>query len=268
MKRIFRIINPNLFHRFIYYGNEFDLSISIKLIELFMIFGDFFRITPKTRKIKVRNKQGVLYSNPGMFKKTIFYVGNWLLVAAGCMLVYLYYPLGKAIVMYEWSQNSQKENVATNIPLPTPTPQPGFNITIPKILANSEIVADVSPFKREEYLKVLENDVVAQATGSDKPGLGPGKMTYIFAHSTTQSLDMLRKNSVFYLLGELKNDDIIFINKDGVVYTYIVYKQEVVKATQTEYLKYSEPDKEVLILQTCWPIGTNWKRLLVFAKRV
>jgi LPXTG-site transpeptidase (sortase) family protein len=79
---------------------------------------------------------------------------------------------------------------------------------------------------------------------------------------------MLRINSVFYLLGELNNNDIIFIDKNGINYTYKVYKQLVVDANQIQYLKYTETDKEVLILQTCWPIGTNWKRLLVFAQRV
>ena len=32
-------------------------------------------------------------------------------------------------------------------------------------------------------------------------------MTYLFAHSTEQSIQTMRKNSVFYLLGELDKDD-------------------------------------------------------------
>ena len=43
---------------------------------------------------------------------------------------------------------------------------------------------------------------------------------------------------------------------------------KIVTAKEFEYLTYSDSNKEVLILQTCWPIGTNWKRLLVFAQRL
>ena len=34
-----------------------------------------------------------------------------------------------------------------------------------------------------------------------------------------------------------------------------------------KYGVYYHPEKEILILQTCWPIGTDWKRLLVYATR-
>ena len=233
-----------------------------------MILADFFRVTPKSRKVKLAKRKGVLFSNPSVVGKTIFHIGNWLLLIALGYAIYLYYPLGRAITLYFISQNFRKEEVAQEVPtVQTPTTE-GYSLTIPKILASAKIIDNVSPFKRDEYLKVLENEVVAQAAETDAPGSGNGKMTYIFAHSTSEGINMVRKNAVFYLLGELKDGDVIFVNKNGVSYTYIVYMEKVVNASQTEYLKYSEPDKEVLILQTCWPIGTNWKRLLVFAKRV
>ena len=93
-------------------------------------------------------------------------------------------------------------------------------------------------------------------------------MTYIFAHSTQQGWSAVRKNAVFYLLGELKTGDEILVNYHGTSYTYQVYKQVVAPATAIEYLRFTDPNEETLILQTCWPIGTDWKRLLVFAKRV
>ena len=81
---------------------------------------------------------------------------------------------------------------------------------------------------------------------------------------STQNL----KNSVFYLLGELDKDDKILINYQGKIIEYTVYMKKIVTAKEFEYLTYSDSTKEVLILQTCWPIGTNWKRLLVFAQRL
>jgi LPXTG-site transpeptidase (sortase) family protein len=240
-----------------------------------MVFEDFFRVTPKSRKIKLKHKKGILFSNPGLLMKTVFHIGNWLLLIAISYTVYLYFPIGQAVFNYWLSQWTAKPTTITQIPIiPTPTPvavveqQNEYTITIPKILAFSNIVDNVSPFNREEYLKVLESDVVAQAKDTAKPGSGLGKMTYLFAHSTTESLNMLRKNAVFYLLGELNNNDVIFIDKNGKNYTYRVYRQLVVEANQIQYLNYSDPKKELLILQTCWPIGTNWKRLLIFAERV
>ena len=135
-------------------------------------------------------------------------------------------------------------------------------------MAFSKIVEDVSPYDQKQYLKVLEDNVVAQAKDTALPGSGPGKSTYIFAHSTNQGLSMLRKNAVFYLLGELKEGDEVFVVRNGINYTYRVYKQLIVRANQTEFLKYKDPGREVMILQTCWPIGTDWKRLLVFAQLV
>lgn len=237
-----------------------------------MIFEDFFRVTPKRRKVNLKQRRGVLFSNPDLLKKTIFHIGNWLFLLAVGYAVYLYYPLSKAIIKYKLSEDKITEVVQPKIsPAPVVTVTPAmdeYSISIPKILAQAKIVKDVSPYNREEYLKVLEGNVVAQAKDTAEPGSGVGSMTYIFAHSTAQGLDMLRKNAVFYLLGELKNNDDIFISQNGKMFNYKVYKQLVVDANQTEYLKFSEPDKEILILQTCWPIGTNWKRLLILAERV
>jgi len=228
---------------------------------------DFFRVRPKSRRVKLKSKKGVLFSNPGMVKKIIFYSGTWLLLGSLVYAVYLFWPIASSFFRYKTVQKSY-ENL-TAVPTPTVMPDDSdYSITIPRILAFSKIEDGVSPYDRNEYLRVLENNVVAQAKYTDYPGSGKGRMTYIFAHSTSQGLDMVRKNSVFYLLGELKNNDIIFIVKEGKSYTYRVYESKIVAASETEFLKYSDPSREVLILQTCWPIGTDWKRLLVFAELI
>jgi LPXTG-site transpeptidase (sortase) family protein len=233
---------------------------------------DFFRVTPKRRKVKLKRKKGILFSNPGLVRRTIFYTGSWLFVIVLGYAIYLYYPLCKAIFRYKLASREIVPNQVVIIPTPTPIPmleqKQEYSITIPKILAFADIAENVDPFNRDDYLKVLGDGLVAQAKDTSLPGLGAGHTTYLFAHSTAEGLNMLRINSVFYLLGELNNNDIIFIDKNGINYTYKVYKQLVVDANQIQYLKYTETDKEVLILQTCWPIGTNWKRLLVFAQRV
>ncbi len=90
----------------------------------------------------------------------------------------------------------------------------------------------------------------------------------MFAHSSEQSISAVRNNPVFYLLGDMNTDDRIFADYNGKIFEYRVYDKKVVKASDTQYLDFADPSREVLILQTCWPIGTNWNRLLIFGELV
>jgi LPXTG-site transpeptidase (sortase) family protein len=143
-----------------------------------------------------------------------------------------------------------------------------YIIQIPKILAYSQVVENVSPFDQAEYDRVLKNNVVAQAKGTNKPGSGNGNSIYIFAHSTNNNLGMLRSNAVFYLLGELQKDDIVYLNYQQKELKYKVFDKKVVSAKDLTYLDFHDESREVLILQTCWPIGTDWNRLLVLAELI
>jgi len=230
---------------------------------------DFFRLVPKKRIVKIKSKDGIIFNNPSGNKKYIFYIGTFIFFIAIGYFVYLYWPLTKSIISYNKIKNNngneiveiKKENEEKKVI------KEEFSIRIPKIGAFSDIKKGVSPYDKKEYLAVLENDLVAQAKNTSLPGQ-KGQAMYLFAHSTRQGLQMVRNNSVFYLLGELKNDDSIFITYNEKNYSYRVYDQKVVNASEVQYLNYKEEDREILILQTCWPLGTDWKRLLVFAERI
>lgn len=156
-------------------------------------------------------------------------------------------------------------------PSPTPLPKANtdeFTINIPKIGANTKIQANVSPYSKEEYMRVLKSNVVAHSDESSLPGDGKGTTVYLFAHSSQQGVLDARDNAVFYLLGEMKDGDDILVSYKGEIFTYRVYMEKVIKSKDTDYLNYADKDKEILILQTCWPIGTNWQRLLVFAEKI
>jgi LPXTG-site transpeptidase (sortase) family protein len=198
----------------------------------------------------------------------VFYFGTLVLLMAISYFCYLYWPLTKSIIVYNSSKKGNKsEIVDIKKEIETKVPVEEFSIRIPKILAFATVKTNVSPFDKKEYLPILEQGVVAHAKNSALPGQ-KDKAIYLFAHSTSQGIQMVRKNSVFYLLGELKENDPIFINYDGQVYGYRVYNQKVVEAREVEYLNYKEEGREILIMQTCWPLGTDWKRLLVFAERI
>lgn len=233
---------------------------------------DFFRITPKKRRVKIR-KAGVIYSNPGGMKRMIFRVGTGLLLLSLVYLSYLYYPLAKALWSYQLQTELEIEPVKEEVVVEKRKKEEtinleDFRVSIPKILAEAEVKAEVSPFDKTDYLPVLADDVVAHAKGSGLPGGGKGKTVYLFAHSTHQGLTMVRKNAVFYLLGKLVTGDMVEVGFSGKTYKYRIYESKVVESREVKYLDYREKEKEVLILQTCWPLGTDWKRLLVLAELV
>jgi len=225
---------------------------------------DFFRAVPKKRKVKIRGSFGVIFKNPTTTQRAIFYCANLVLSLSLGYLIFLYYPLFSAIYRYKTTPPENKLEVIDTQLQTTDR----YMIQIPKIMAISEVVVGISPYDQAEYKKVLQNDVVAQAKGSFPPGSGRGKTNYIFAHSTRQGLDMVSKNAVFYLLGELQAGDKIFISYGGNDFTYRVMRKMIVSAKEISYLNYSDPEREILILQTCWPIGTDWQRLIVLAELI
>lgn len=244
---------------------------------------DFIRSTPKKRSVRIKNESGVIFHNLSGLKKLLFNFGTSIILVSVVAFTYLYQPLFMSWIKYKQIENLPLAQVTPEIsPILTPIPtaietveetveiekNKDFKIEIPKIGAKSNIIAEVSPANKKEYLKVLENNNIAHSSFSALPGNGKGSMTYLFAHSTEQSVQAVRKNSVFYLLGELGEKDKILINYHGQNIEYEVYMKKVIGAKETDYLTYTDSDKEVLILQTCWPIGTNWKRLLVFAQRI
>lgn len=228
---------------------------------------DFFRVVPKKRSVKIKAKKGVIFSNPSGFKKYSFYMGTALLFLAIGYFCNLYWPLVKSIIDYKSGKKTAiiESEIKKEITEPKVIKEE-FSIKIPKIGAEAEVKKNISPFDKNEYLQVLNQDVVAQSKYSGLPG--QNTTIYLFAHSTRMGIQMVKNNSVFYLLGELKNDDLVFLQYNGQIYQYKVYDQKIVNANQIGYMEYKEEGKEILILQTCWPIGTDWKRLLVFAKKI
>lgn len=230
---------------------------------------DFFKVVPKTRKVRIKKSKGIIYFDPPRHRKFVFYAANFLFLGAVIYFGYLYTPLITAIYRYKFTR--AEVVVSENIPKVEEAEvikTEEYTINIPKILAYSRVAEDVSPFDSAEYNRVLKTNMVAQSKGSAVPGADLGKSTYIFAHSTNSGLGMQRNNAVFYLLGELQENDMIYIDYYGQKMEFKVYDKIVVKADELKYLEYSDPTRNVLILQTCWPIGTNWNRLLIMAEKI
>lgn len=139
---------------------------------------------------------------------------------------------------------------------------PKYSIVIPKINANARVIPNVDAANRAGYLEVLKQGI-AHAAGSSNPGEN-GHMFY-FAHSTDNFWNVTRYNAIFYLLYKLEDGDDINIYYNGKRFKYVVTGHQIVEPNQVEYLT-RKTSKDFVTLQTCWPLGTTFKRYLVFAQ--
>lgn len=141
---------------------------------------------------------------------------------------------------------------------------PEFSVVIPKIGANARIIPNVDSSNEREYSEALKKGVV-QAQGTAFPG--EGGHIFLFAHSTDYWWNVSAYNAVFYLLGKLIKGDDINIYYKGERFVYRVIDTKIVDPSEVEYIT-RKTNAEFVTLQTCWPLGTTFKRLLVFAVRV
>ena len=211
------------------------------------------------------------------FRKT----GAGLMLAACLGVGYIYLPLAGADILYTINNlRSSIFNLQSTFKLENSgpskikiaqerasrsidweVPDSNFSINIPKISARSRVIENVNAGVEREYLAALKNGV-AQAAGLSHPGeVGT---TYLFAHSTNSPVNYARYNAVFYLLDKLVAGDTVELVYKDRLYKYVVRSTEVLSARDTRYLV-PQQEEEILVLQTCYPPGTSWKRLVVVA---
>lgn len=139
-----------------------------------------------------------------------------------------------------------------------------FGIVIPKIGASAKVFENIDPSNQESFLPILMKGV-AHAQGTVFPGI-IGNI-YLFAHSTDNFWNAGRYNAIFYLLKDLQVGDEVVIFYQNKRYDYIVSGSKIVNPEDVSHIVDAQNvSEETLILQTCWPPGTTFQRLLVFAK--
>src|SRR3990167_6686018 len=152
------------------------------------------------------------------------------------------------------------ENTANNkILIP---PDPNFSIIVEKIGASAPVIPNVNAADKTVYDQALKKGV-AHALGTAFPGQ-PG-VSYLFAHSTDTIFNVPRFNAVFYLLKDLEAGDRVVIFFNGRRFDYIVTERKITEPEDVSYFTL-KTQEQILVLQTCYPPGTTWKRLLVIAK--
>ncbi len=139
-----------------------------------------------------------------------------------------------------------------------------FSVVIPKIDAASNIIANVDVSDKNSYLDALQNGV-AHAKGTHFPGQ-EGRV-FLFSHSVDSPINFARYNAVFYLLKKLEKGDRIVIFFSDRRYVYEVTEKVIAESSDTSWLE-PKTGIEELVLMTCDPPGTTFRRLLVVARPV
>lgn len=190
-------------------------------------------------------------------------------VFSGIFLLFsVFWPVIKQEVKYsfdrlahiKYSVNVEEES---SFEKPLVVPNTDFAIAIPKIGAVAPVIENVDPLNKTEYLQALKEGV-AHARGTALP-MDKGNV-YIFAHSTDAFYNVGKYNAVFYLLEKLTVGDEIYIYYRGQKIKYLVQEVKVVSPDAIEYLT-KDTEEKTLTLQTCYPPGTTFKRLVVIAKQ-
>ncbi|MCX6806583.1 MAG: sortase [Candidatus Berkelbacteria bacterium] len=183
------------------------------------------------------------------------------------IIVFVFVLIGAGI--YGWLMfypKTTKTTTATTLPKPTKTDNQEisaeikqFGIKIEKINVLAPIIKNVDGNNKTIYNKALQKGL-AHYKGTSLPTEGGN--IFIFGHSSS-TLGTGPYATIFAKLNELKKNDVIIIYYQDKEYQYTVFKKVILEANDTSVL---DPTKrEQLTLMTCWPIGTNQKRLIIKA---
>ncbi|MBI2007456.1 MAG: sortase [Candidatus Blackburnbacteria bacterium] len=139
-----------------------------------------------------------------------------------------------------------------------------FGLAVPRLGINTKVLHTTNTADENSYKEVLTQGAAhAQETAlPNEPGI-----TYIFGHSTNSVLNISRYNAVFYPLQYIKEGDDIIVFYLGEAIGYKVQDKKIVDAEALGYML-DKTEERRLVLQTCWPPGTTWKRLVIVAKPI
>lgn len=185
--------------------------------------------------------------------KLIF--GYILVLISVVILLVTYFPLAKTEINYR-IDNISNNKIEEIKPLDT-----NFGIVIPKLRINSKVIKDVNPYDSKVYQLALTKGV-AHAKGSALPG-EKGNV-FIFSHSSENFYEATRYNSIFYLLSKLEMGDTVTLYYENNKFDYHVSEKKIVGPEEISYLS-GKSEKPTLTLMTCYPPGTNLKRLIIVA---
>ena len=151
---------------------------------------------------------------------------------------------------------------------------PDIRLVVPKIDQNLPVMRVSSENLITKDWGALEQDIqeklkdgVIHYPGTSLPDKGGN--TVITGHSSYFPWDPGRFKDVFALLSEVYEGDKVAMYYDQKKYIYQVTERKIIYPGDLDILKQpKDPDANRLTLITCWPVGTNTKRLVIIGDLV
>ncbi len=171
-------------------------------------------------------------------------------VVFGIYSLYLY--LNNLSFNPSTAQSQQQEELTAEIKQ--------FGIKIEKIDVLAPVIKDVDGTNKATYNKELEKGA-AHYKGTALPNQGSN--IFIFGHSSL-AFGTGEYAEIFARLGELEAEDKIIIYYEDREYDYYVFEKKAIEKTEVSVLLPTETEQ--LTLMTCWPIGSNARRLIIKAE--
>ncbi|NCO10401.1 sortase [Candidatus Saccharibacteria bacterium] len=139
-------------------------------------------------------------------------------------------------------------------------------LIIPKINVDVPVIYGVG-YDNDSQMAAMENGVAHFAIPGANSRPGEVGNTVLSGHSSNDLFDGGDYKFIFAQLDKLAPGDTLYANYEGVRYTYVITKKEVVQPNEVGKLIY-DTKKPMLTLITCTPLGTALNRLLVTAEQV
>jgi LPXTG-site transpeptidase (sortase) family protein len=146
------------------------------------------------------------------------------------------------------------------------TARPSYQITINKINVQAPLIWSTSMLEAD-----LQADLKKGVVRYPQTGI-PGQAGNMVAtgHSSNYIWVEGRYNYIFKDLNNLQAGDEIVVtttqaNDKALIYKYMVTTKEVVNPDDQRI--FEETPKQSLTIATCWPLNTNWKRLMLKAEQ-
>src|SRR3989338_8150566 len=139
-----------------------------------------------------------------------------------------------------------------------------INLEIPTLGIKAPIIFEPTTNEDRIY-KSLERGVVHYSATPQPGSLGT---SIIIAHSSVYPWYNGNYGYVFSNLSKLKNGDIVNVDKEGQLLTYRVSQSIIFSPSSPDDFALREletTDGSALVLMTCWPTGTNSKRVAIRA---
>lgn len=144
----------------------------------------------------------------------------------------------------------------------TPNLSPN-TLSIPSLGIHAPI-HNVADNAEKTFQEALKNGVVHY------PGTahaGQAGNVYIFGHSSDYIWNTGNYKTIFARLPEIaEGAEIYILDKQGVIYKYIVFEQFVTSGNDVSMLSQETNGEAILTLQTSYPIGTALKRYIIKAR--